>query len=602
MTHKPYISASETVRELSLRALGVGIVFSLFFAVANAYLGLKIGQTISASIPAAILSLGLMRVLFRNVTILEHNIIQTIATMGEGTAGGLVFALPALLFLGETPSIWEIFLLSTLGGILGILFMIPMRRFLIVEEHAKLPYPEGTACAQILMAGTRAGKSAIEAARGAIIGLIYKIVMNGCYLWNEIPSFAVRWLPGATFSVDGTPALLGVGYLIGSRISFLMLGGGILGWFVLIPLITSVQPIPMSPGDIWATHIRYIGAGAVATGGMASLFKIFPLLIRTFREGWKELFAKSEHRMRLPRTDQDISMKWLIIGAFGVASLLWILPLGFNLFTVLLLIVLSFLFIGISSITVGLVGSSSSPISGMIVTVLLITCITFVLLGWTERVYLLSAIMLSIVSCVSIGLAGNTSQDLKTGFLLGATPRNQQIAQLIGVFAPSLALGSTIYVLNEAYTIGSTEMPAPQGAMLAMIASGVIAKTLPFALIGIGISVGVLLLILGIPVLPFAIGLYLPLSLSVGTACGGLAHLLVTKMRRAPSDTGVLFASGLVGGDAVAGIAIALLTVWGLIPASGSYFSPDIVSVVLFALLGSVLFRTALKPGNPEPK
>ena len=604
---KPFISAKENIKEFTFRSIGIGIIFSFFFAIANTYLGLKIGQTISASIPAAVLSLGLSKAFFRGkTTVLEHNIIQTIATMGEGMAGGVVFALPALLLLGDTPPLFKIFLLSLLGGILGVVFMIPMRRFLIVEEHKKLPYPEGTACAEILMASSKAGTNAVQAVYGFCAAAIYKICMNAFFLWNEVPAFMMKIIPNARFSIDGTPALLGLGYLIGFRISAVLVSGGLLAWMVIIPLISifsgtntviypGTTPISnMTPDDIWSHYIRYIGAGAVGTGGIFHLFKVCPLLVKAFRHGTAELFRKSTHA-RPERTDQDISMKWLIIIALAVATILFVSPhLSFNLFSIFLLLTLSLFFVAISSIACGVVGSSSSPVSGMLITVLLITCGTYLALGWTERAYLFSAITLSVVACVAIALSGNTSQDLKTGFLLGSTPWKQQVAQIIGLILPAIVIGFTVFLLNKTYVIGSELLPAPQANLLAMIAQGVMEKTLPVGLVGTGVALAIILFLLEIPVIAFAIGLYLPLSLTTGIFVGGLVKLLGN---RGSDDLGkgTLFASGLVGGDALFGVVIAGLTIAGIIPLSAPYFLPDSISFLLFLGLGTLTYWAANK-------
>ncbi len=605
---KPFVPADQKMRELTFRSIVIGIFFGFFFALANTYLGLKIGQTVSASIPAAVLSLGLSRFLFRGkTTILEHNIIQTIATMGEGLAGGIVFALPALILMGDHPSLFKIFLLSLLGGILGIVFMIPMRRFLIVEEHKKLPYPEGTACAEILMSSATAGKRAIQGVYGFVVASLYKICMSAFYLWNEVPSFALRLLPGSRFSLDGTPALLGIGYLIGFRISTVMFSGGFLAWMVIIPLIVAfsgtvgvVYPgsIPisqMSSDEIWSNYIRYIGAGAVATGGIFHLIKVIPLLAKAFRDGLKELFRKGTHLHKLDRTDLDISMKWLLIVALAVGLILLVVPyLSFNLFSVILLLVLSLFFVAVSSIACGVVGSSSSPVSGMLITVLLITCTIYLKLGWTERAYLISAITLSVVACVAIGLATNTSQDLKTGFLLGATPWKQQISQILGLVIPSLVIGAAVSVLNETYVIGSPLLPAPQANLLAMIAQGVMEKTLPFPLVFTGVALAFILLLLEIPIIPFAIGLYLPLSLSSGIFVGGLVRK-IADWKAKELGGGTIFASGLVGGDALMGVVIAALSVIGIIPTSHPYLLPDTASIFLFIILAAMTYSIAYR-------
>ncbi len=599
---KPHIAAKEKVREFSLRATSVGLIFGFLFAIANAYLALKIGTTVSASIPAAVMSMGLMKILFRNATILENNIVQTIATVGEGLAAGVIFTIPALILLGEAPSIGRIFLLSTLGGVLGILFMIPMRRFIIVDEHEKLPFPEGTACAEILKAGDKPQQSALMALWGILAGAVYKIASNGLFLWKETPSWTFSSLQKASFSIDASPALLGVGYIIGPRIASLMFAGGVIAWWVLIPLIemfgisaplavypASIPISQMSADDIWSNYVRYIGAGTVAVGGLTGLIRIAPLIYRAIRVSLKELFSGWNARAHLARTDQDISMAWLILGSVAIILTLWLFPgLPMNFLTIILLVILGFCFVAVTSMTVGLVGSTSNPVSGMTITTLLITCVIFVLLGWTERLYLISAITMGCVACVAICMAATTSQDLKTGFLLGATPRSQQLAEIIGVILPSLALGYTIYILNDAYQIGSPQMPAPQAALLAIIAKGVIGGEMPYALFGIGIIIGLFMAILRIPILPCALGVYLPLSLSSATMVGGLAREWVNRRTSTEParERGILLSSGLIGGDAVIGILIALFTIVGVIPLDHDSFFPDWISLALYLLLG----------------
>lgn len=600
--HKPYVSTKKHIPEFTLKAIFIGVIFGFIFAIANAYLGLKIGTTISASIPAAIMSMAIMRIFFKNSTILENNIVQTIASVGEALAAGVIFTVPALIFLGDQPSISKIFVLTVLGGILGILFMIPMRRYIIVEEHKTLPFPEGTACAEILKVGQNSKSSAIIAFWGFLIGAFYKVLTNIFFLFDEVPKWIIGPFKKTEFSLDATPALLGVGYIIGYRISSLMFAGGIFGWFVILPLIKvfgannviiypSTIPIDqMSAEDIWSNYIRYVGAGTVAVGGFIGLFKIIPLLYKTVHIGIKELFTFKK-TTKIARVDQDISLSWLILGSIAIVLTLWLLPLtSLNLFTVVLLVILGFLFVAVTSITVGIVGSTSNPVSGMTLVTLLITCILFVVLGWTEKIYLIMAISMGCVATIAICMAATTSQDLKTGFLLGATPRNQQVAEIIGIIIPSLALGSTVYLLNKAYVLGSPQMPAPQAALMAMIAKGVIAQQLPFALVGIGVMLGLLFWLLEIPVLPIAIGLYLPLSLSAGTMVGGILAFILNKTvnTEESKSKGMLIASGLIGGDACLGILIAALAIGGVISPDTAVLLPNYVSLIMFAALAFV--------------
>ncbi|MCP5509527.1 MAG: oligopeptide transporter, OPT family [Chlamydiales bacterium] len=596
---KPFISSKKAPREFSLRATILGMLLGLLFGVGNAYLGLKIGSTISASIPAAVMSMAILRAFYRNVSILENNIVQTIAAVGEGLAAGVIFTVPALFFLGDLPSMSYIFLLSILGGILGVLFMIPMRRYIIVKEHGILPFPEGTACAEILKTGEKSLSGAIVAGWGLVIGAAYKLCSSCFYFWNEVVNFVIKPFQSTAFSMDCTPALLGVGYIIGQRISATLFAGGAIAWWVLIPLIKlfgtgtgvinpgTIPVSAMSAEMVWEDYIRYIGAGAVAYGGITSLCRIFPLIIKTVKVGFGELFKGVFTTSHLARTDRDIPMPFLIIGSSLVILFLWLFP-GFpmNILTILLLVILGFFFVAVTSITVGLVGSTSNPTSGMIITILLITCIIFVSLGWTERIYLIAAITMGCVASVAVCLAGTTSQDLKTGYILGATPRSQQIAELLGLLLPAAAIGGTLYLLNKAYGLGSAQMPAPQASLMAMIAKGVITGQLPFTLVVAGLLLGFAAHMMHVSVLPFAIGLYLPLSLSTGIMAGGLVHALIQRTSTPEKiQQGVLAASGLVAGDACMGVIIALLAVLGVIPASKTGMLNDFFSLGLYALL-----------------
>lgn len=599
-TFHPHVPSHSHVREFTPRAVLLGLIFGFFFAVANGYLALKIGATISASIPAAIMSMALLRLFFRNSTVLENNIVQTIATVGEGLAAGVIFTIPALILLGDTPSITRIFFLSLLGGILGILFMIPMRRFIIVDEHKKLPFPEGTACAELIKAGEKSHHTAIFALWGLLAAAVYKVFSNAVFLWKEQVTWIFNSLKKSEFSIDATPALLGVGYIIGFRISALMFAGGVMAWWVIIPLIvefgTGIEAIypasmpisQMGPDEIWSHYVRYIGAGCIATGGIFSLLKILPLLYKTIHHSFKELLSGIFARTHLQRTDRDISLSWLILGSLAIILILWIVPFfHLNFLTVVLLVILGFFFVAVTSITVGLVGSSSNPASGMVITTLLLTCIAFVLLGWTERIYLISAMTMGCVSCCAICMAGTTAQDLKTGYILGATPIYQQVAEILGVFLPSIALGYVVYVLNQTYGIGSSVMPAPQATLMSMVVEGVISGNLPYSLVGIGIFLGIAMIVLKIPVLPFALGVYLPLSLSVATMVGGLVRGYVNrdKTNEMAQERGVLIASGLIGGDACVGVLLAFGTLAGIIPADRMGILPNWVALVAFGLL-----------------
>ena len=599
---KPYIPASKAPKEFSLRATLLGIGLGVLFGIGNTYLGLKIGATISASIPAAVISMAVLRIFARNVTILENNIVQTIAAVGEGLAAGIVFTIPALFFLGDRPNPAYISMLAVLGGILGVLFMIPMRRYIIVKEHGILPFPEGTACAEILKAGVAKVSSAALAGWGLLIGSVYKICMSAFFLWDETVTYIIPPLGRTQFSMDCTPALLGVGFIIGPRISQAMVAGGALAWWGLIPLIklfgqglTTIAPatIPvaqMSAEAIWENYIRYIGAGAIAVGGIVSLVRIIPMLVHILKASFGELRSGTMHMGHLPRTERDIPMTYLILGSLVTILWLWLFPGPMNLLTIILLVILGFFFVAVTSITVGLVGSSSNPTSGMIITTLLITCLIFAGLDWTSRIYLIAAITMGSVASVAIALAGTTSQDLKTGFLLGGTPKSQQIAELIGLVLPAAAIGITLYLLDKAYTLGSPLMPAPQATLMSMIAQGVINHNLPFLLVLIGIMIGIAVELARVPILPFAIGFYLPLSLSTATYAGGLVHAFVKRKKMSTGiQQGTIMASGLVAGDACMGVIVALFAVLGIIPASRDGFFDQSISLALFLLTSLAL-------------
>ncbi len=607
---KPFVLPDKIQKEFSLRALFLGVILSLVFAVSNAYLGLKVGMTISASIPAAVLSMAIMRLFFKNTTILENNIVQTAASVGEGLAAGVIFTIPAIFLLGGSTSVFHIFVLSMLGGILGILFMIPLRRYIIVQEHGILPFPEGTACAEILKAGENSQPQAVLALGGIVVGALYKCMSSALYLWNEVVNFTVKSYEKTLFSMDCTPSLLGVGFIIGPRISSILFTGGALGWWVLIPLIKkfgvgnaiiypSKIPIDtMSPDLIWSNYIRYIGAGTVAVGGLITLFKIAPVIWKTIIESFKELLSLFHSKSnKVPRTDKDISLSFLLLGSIAIILALWVFPgFHFNIVTILLLVTLGFFFSSVTSITVGLVGSSSSPVSGMTITTLLITCLIFLGLGWTDRIHLIAAITMGSIANITIALASTTSQDLKTGFLLGATPRSQQIAEIIGLLLPAAAIGITLYLLNNAYGFGSTELPAPQATLMAMIAKGVIQQELPIVLVVVGIILGLIIHLMKIPVLPFAIGLYLPISLSTATMLGGIVNYATTKSSNDKQgvNKGILISSGLVAGDACMGVIIALFAVLKIIPSSKNGFFGDWFSILLYTLLALGLYSFSI--------
>ena len=570
---KPFVPANKTLPEFTATSIILGIILAVMFGGANAYLGLRVGMTVSASIPAAVLSMGIIRMILRKDSILENNMVQTIGSAGESVAAGAIFTLPALfLWAGEwgtsAPSLVEIAVIAFIGGALGILFMVPLRKALIVQEHGVLPYPEGKACAEVLMAGEEGGNKASTVFAGLGIAAAYKFITDGLKLFPSEVHYEIPAYKGSGIGMDVLPALLGVGYICGPKISSYLFCGGILGWFVLMPLIVLFGAnIVLFPADvtiaelyaeggsfaIWTNYIKYIGAGAVACGGVLSLIKSLPLIIKTFGEAMKG-FGKGDATNE--RTNQDLNIKFILIGVVVLALAIWIVPvIPINLFGAFLIVIFGFFFATVSSRMVGLVGSSNNPVSGMTIATLLVATIALKATGTTGQAGMTAAIAIGGVICIVAAIAGDTSQDLKTGYILGATPKKQQIGELIGVFASALAIGGVLYLLHIAWGYGSTQLPAPQATLMKMIVEGVMDGNLPWTLVGIGAFIAIVVEILGIPVLPFAIGLYLPIHLSTPMMVGGLVKWIVDKKstsEKEKKDTdanGVLYSSGMIAGE-----------------------------------------------------
>lgn len=583
--------------EFTVKSVVLGILLGIIFCIGNAYLGLKIGTTISASIPAAVLSMAILKTFFRKSTILENNLVQTIASSGEAIAAAGIFTIPALYFLDAIPSLLHVFVLSFLGGILGILFMIPMRRHFIVHEHGKLPYPEGTACSKILQSSSSSTTpKAFLALIGLIIGVIHKLLSGLFFILKEKISWSIPFLQKTEFSMNCIPSLIGVGFIVGPRVCTLLLVGGALSWWVLIPLMTitgagSTEVASMTANDIWTNYVRYIGAGAMTWGGIINLFRLAPVIGKTLKTSFSELFNPTSHKL-VPRTERDFPVKWSLIGAILIIFILAIFPgLPITFLTIVLLVILGFFFVAVTSLTVGIVGSTSNPVSGMTITILFITCIIFVFLGWTERVYLISAITMNLVANVAISLAGTTSQDLKTGFLVGATPKVQQIGEMIGIIIPSLVIGITIYLLHGAYQLGSEALPAPQATMKLLIAKGIMEKSMPVSLFLIGMVIGLLLEMMKISIMPVALGIYLPLSLTTAMAVGGAVAAWVHRRDNSEivQEQGILAASGMIAGDACTGVIIALFAVMGLVSTTKLAIFQNMVSLLVFISIAILL-------------
>ena len=586
---QPYVPADKVMPEFTVVSIVLGAILAIVFGGANAYLGLRVGMTVSASIPAAVISMGVIRKILRRDSILENNMVQTIGSAGESVAAGAIFTLPALFMwakegLCDVPSLVEIGLIALCGGVLGVLMMIPLRSALIVKEHGVLAYPEGQACAEVLIAGEEGGAKASTVFSGLGIAAIYKFIADGLKVFPSEITYDIPAYKGSGIGIDVLPALAGVGYICGVKVSSYLFAGGVLGWFVIMPLMAlfggdlvlfpaevTVNELIASPGgvsNLWGSFLRYIGAGAVACGGVLSLIKSLPLIVRTFKDAMSD-YGKGRSNSTL-RTEQDISMKVVLLGILIVAVVMWLVPaIPLNLFTALIVIVFGFFFATVSSRMVGLIGSSNNPVSGMAIATLLISTLLLKATGNDGINGMIAAIVIGGVICVIAAIAGDTSQDLKTGFLVGATPKKQQIGELIGVAVSAVAIGAILYLLSMAWGgYGSEDLPAPQAVLMKMIVEGVMGGNLPWNLVFVGVFIAIVVEVLGIPVLPFAIGLYLPIYLSVPMMLGGLLRWYLEKRKYASEkemdntvQSGVLYSSGLIAGEGIVGILLAVLAV-----------------------------------------
>ena len=613
--YKPFIPADKVVPEITVTSIILGIILAVVFGAANAYLGLRVGMTISASIPAAVLSMGVIRFILRKDSILENNMVQTIGSAGESLAAGAIFTLPALFLWAEegkidTPSMLTITLICLVGGVLGILFMIPLRQALIVEEHGVLPFPEGKACSEVLMAGEEGGSKAGAVFSGLGIAALYKFLTDGLKIWPSEVGHDIKFFKGSSLGMQVLPALAGVGYICGPKISSYMFAGGTLSWFVLMPVIAlfgadaTIFPgteviNTLDPGTLWGTYVRYIGAGAVATGGVISLVKSFPMIVRTFKATMATFGKKSEKTATvLPRTQQDLPMPLVIGLVIALVLLIWLLPtFPVNPLGALLVVIFGFFFAAVSSRMVGLIGSSNNPVSGMAIATLLATTVLLKITGTAGTKGMVGAIAIGGIICVVAAIAGDTSQDLKTGFLVGATPKKQQVGEIIGVIASAISIGYVLDLLNRAWGFGGTEIPAPQGMMMKMIVEGIMNAQLPWSLIFIGVFVAIVIEILGVPVMPVAVGMYLPFSLSAGIMCGGVIRWFVEKRTKKNEkfnkdavERGTLYTPGLIAGEGLMGILLAVFAVlhWD-IDISSKFSIGQIGSLIMWALMLATL-------------
>ncbi len=608
---KPYIPADKVTPEFTVTSIIIGVLLAVIFGAANAYLGLRVGMTVSASIPAAVISMGVIRVIMKKDSILESNMVQTIGSAGESLAAGAIFTLPALYLWAsegktEAPSLLTISLIALCGGLLGVLFMVPLRNALIVKEHGVLPYPEGTACAEVLLAGEEGGSSAKTVFCGMGLAAVFKFIVDGIKVVPTAITAPIRALK-TEFSAQVYPALIGVGYICGIKISSYMFAGAVLGWFVIIPaIITFGGSTVLYPGTetiasmyakdgasaIWGSYIRYIGAGAVAAGGIISLIKSLPLIATTFRDAVKGM--KGGAKTGNLRTEQDIDMRAVIGGIIVLVVAIWLLPaIPVSPLGAVLVVIFGFFFATVSSRMVGLVGSSNNPVSGMAIATLLFSTLVIKMSGDTGMSGMVGAIAIGSVICIIAAMAGDTSQDLKTGYILGATPKKQQIGELIGSVVSAFTIGGVLLLLNNAWEFGSEALSAPQATLMKMITEGVMNGNLPWSLVFIGVFIGIVIEILGIPILPVAIGLYLPLELSATIMVGGAARWFVDKRssekeKKNEASGGILFCSGLIAGEGLVGILLAILAVVGVSDAL------DLSGTVNLGLAGAVVLLVVM--------
>lgn len=586
-TMKPYISADRTLHEMTPLSIIVGIILAIVFGAANAYLGLRVGMTVSASIPAAVLGMGVYRLCRKKDTILESNMVQTIGSAGESLAAGAIFTMPALFLWAQEegtqmPGIMEIALIALIGGLLGICFMVPLRKALIVKEHGTLPYPEGTACAEVLLAGEKGGANASVVFLGMGIAALLKFIVDGLKVVSSAVTVTVQKIHGE-ISAQVYPALVSVGYICGFKIASYMFAGGILGWLVLIPMIylfgadTTLFPASVSVHElweqagasgIWSSYIRYIGAGAVATGGIVSLIKSLPLIVRTFADAMKGLKGSGKQANEL-RTEKDLKMSVVLIMLAILIVAIAVTPvIPIDVIGAIVIVIFGFFFATVSSRMVGLVGSSNNPVSGMAIATLLATTVLLKATGHTGMSGMTAAIAIGSVICIVAAMAGDMSQDLKTGYILGATPVKQQYGEMIGTVVSAVTIGFVLYLLNAAWGFGTPELSAPQATLMKMIVEGVMGGNLPWTLVFIGVFIALAVELLGIPVLPFAIGLYLPIELSSCIMIGGILRWALEKkkyksgeQKESAISNGVLCCSGMIAGEGLIGILLAVFAV-----------------------------------------
>jgi len=614
----PYVPLSQAMPELTVVSILLGIVVAVIFGAANTYLGLKVGMTIAAGIPAAIIATGLLKGIFKRNNILETNMIASMASMGESLAGGLIFIVPAVILLGSKLSLLSIVIISLLGGLLGIFFVTPLRKYLVVEEHGNLVYPEGMAASEVLVSSSAGGTGLKTMLTGLSAGGAYKMLSGGFMFWMEEPSWTIKSFQSTFFGADVMASLLGVGFIVGIEISMYMFAGGLVAWFALIPLLKYVGAgltMPLFPSTIlisqmdaatiWSKYIRYVGAGAVAAGGFISIIKAMPTILKSFKSA---LGGVNLNKAGLKRTEIDTPMSWAIGAVVFVFFMTWFYPIvpGVNVGVIgaLMAVIFSFFFAVVSARLVGLIGTSNNPISGMTIATLLFVTSVLKATGHTGNTGMIVAITVGAVVCVATAIAGGAAQSLKTTFIVGGTPKRVELAMLLATVASAAVVGGVIMMLDSAYGLGSKAIPAPQATIMSMVVKGIMTSQLPWALVLVGATFGIMCELMSIPVLPFALGLYLPIYLSSGVLIGGILRAMVNmkfkkdkselgnEQLKIQTEKGVLLASGLVAGDALVGIIIAVFAIVNVKIGFGAKILPSITGSPWTAAIIMFLFAT----------
>jgi len=640
---KPFVPANAKMRDFNFKTVILGVLLGALFGSANAYLGLLVGLTISTAIPLAVVSVAILRILqpiLGKSSILECNISQTTGSASSSLASGIIFTIPALFMWGYEPSLLQMTLLAITGGVTGVLFMIPLRGFLIVKEHYNLPYPEGTASAEVLIAASEGGSTAKNVFWGLGVGALYKSLISLFKLWPSKVEINLPFVNKAVLGVSTTPALIGVGYILGRRIGSIMVGGGLLSWIVLIPVIahffgdSSVSAstldyfakkgydisnlatiADLSAHQIWDAYIRIIGAGAVAAAGIITVLKSIPTMIESFKIGVSEL---KESAAKLDtgkiRTEQDLHLKYVVAGIVIVIAMITFIPgiigshtdLFMRFISALAIALFAFAFVTVSSRIVGMIGVSSNPTSGMAIVTLLGTGLIFKLIGWTDMTGKITALTIGTIVCISASIAGDISQDLKAGFLVGATPRKQQISEILGATGSAFFVCLAVFYLGKAYQFGSEQLPAPQATLMKTVLDGVLGGNLRWDLVGVGAIFAVVIMFFKIPPLPFAVGMYLPLYTMTPVFIGGMIRHIVDKKYKTEEDEkgkdqGILLGSGFIAGEGLMGVIIAIIAV--VISRQPEIFHieygdykwlSEVISALAFSVLGYYLYKVAI--------